>query len=136
MSENTAELIDDLHGLVVATAPAARESIDVANGDTIDEVQFRLTRYFRAEGAPSAVNLMVGAIHVGVVTRESLRHYSATAAEPYEIGVGERMALAGASTRYKLLTFTCPHCPDLAYRVYYDERYIPACAHGRMELRS
>jgi hypothetical protein len=138
VSENAAELIDDLQELVVAGEPEADESIDVAGG-TIKDAVFRLRQYFGAEGAPSRVEVRVGAVCVGVVTRESLRRFSGTAGGPSLAGGGERMTLAGVSTRYRLLVFRCRNqgCPETAVRIHHDERHGPACerGHGGMVLR-
>lgn len=136
VDEEKSRLINDLQVLVDERASAAADSLDVAEADTLDEVQGLLEEYFAARCAAGAVNLMVGATHVGVATRHTLEQSSWTAAEPVpasDIGVGERIQLAGVSTRYKLLTFCCPKCSGMAYRMYYDERDLPACDEdGRM----
>ena len=51
-----------------------------------------------------------------------------------EIGHGERLQLPGASTRYRLLKFTCPDCDQPPeYRIFYDEEDLPVCReHGQM----
>lgn len=132
------ELIEDLQMLVDRNAPATSESIDVTGAATFDQVQHQIGTYLRAGGAPPAVTIMVGEASAGVVTRESLERSDGTAAEPtapYELGAGERLQLPGYSTRYRLLEFACSRCPDPVYRIYYDARDLPSCAHGQMELR-
>lgn len=136
VSENVSELIEDLRVLLAVDPPAADAAVDVSDAETIDEVQFRLDKYFSAESAPAAVNLVVGEIRVGVVTLESLRRSGGTMAEPStqaNVGAGEGLELPGTSTRYALLRFTCPKCAP-KYRIYYDERTRPACEHGKMKF--
>jgi hypothetical protein len=130
VEEEKSWLIKDLQVLVDERTSAAADSFDVADADTLDEAQGLLEDYFAAPGAPEAVSLMVGATYVGVATQRTLEQSSRTAAEPApasDVGVGERIQLAGFSTRYKLLTFTCPKCLAVAYRIHYDERNLPSC---------
>jgi hypothetical protein len=49
-----------------------------------------------------------------------------------EVGAGERAQLPGLSTSYRLLTFACEECGVREYRIYYDERDLPVCTHGKM----
>jgi hypothetical protein len=139
VGEEKAGLIIDLQVLVDERAPAAEGSLDVADADTFDEAQFQLEEFFDAPGAPDTVRLMVGDTYVGIVTRRTLEQSERTAAdsEPAsEIGAGERIQLAGVSTRYRLLKFVCPTCLVTEYRIHYDERNRPTCAEdGQMELQ-
>jgi hypothetical protein len=140
VDEEESRLINDLQVLVDKEASAAANSFDVMDADTLDEVQGLLEEYFSAPGAPEAVSLMFGATYVGVATRHTLEQSCRTAAEPgqaSEVGVGERIQLAGVSTRYRLLKFVCPKCSAAVYRIHYDERNLPTCAKDSrmMELR-
>ncbi|MGW7260264.1 hypothetical protein [Streptomyces sp. NPDC054834] len=50
-------------------------------------------------------------------------------------GAGDRAALLGTSTGYRVLLFACPTCGSGAARAYYDAGDLPRCAaHGTMEL--
>ncbi|MFI5689802.1 hypothetical protein [Streptomyces sp. NPDC051636] len=50
-------------------------------------------------------------------------------------GAGDRAALTGTSTQYRILLFVCPTCGGGAARAYYDAGDLPRCAaHGTMEL--
>lgn len=136
VSENTSELAEDLRILVMPglTAADAEISMDVSDAETIDEVQDKLRGYFVTSGTPAAVDLILGKTSVGVVTRESfLRAGGTLAAAPgsAQVGAGGGLELPGISTRYALLMFTCPACAP-QYRIYYDERNLPACEHGTM----
>lgn len=140
MDEGKSRLINDLQVLVDENASVAANPFDVASADTLDEVQALLEEFFAAPGAPGAVSLTVGTTYVGVVTRRTLEQSGRTAAEPApasDVGIGERIQLAGISTRYKLLTFACRDCLTVANRIYYDERNLPICTKdGRtMELQ-
>jgi hypothetical protein len=132
------ELISELQVLVDGTSPAATESYEVKDAFTVDDVQFELADYFGRSGAPQAVNVVVDGIPAGVVTRQSLKRAGGNVAESAaaaEVGGGERIQLPGLSARYRLLVFTCPGCDGVAYRIHYDERDLPMCDHGPMELR-
>jgi hypothetical protein len=65
------------------------------------------------------------------------RRQVALAVPEVEVGAGERLQLAGVSTRYRLLNFVCPSCQAPQYRIYYDESDLPVCkdGHDPMELR-
>jgi hypothetical protein len=51
-------------------------------------------------------------------------------------GAGDRAALPGTSTQYRIVLFVCLVCGQGAARAYYDARLVPECtaAHGPMEL--
>ena len=134
-----AELIEDLEVLLDTNAPPASRTVNIDANLTIDQVQFRLRREFNAIPSVPCVQLVVAGAVVGLVTRRSLARADDTvggaSANPYEFGAGERMTLAGNSTRYQLLAFECSECGLKAHRVFYDERDLPGCAqHGGMRL--
>jgi hypothetical protein len=130
------ELIDELQVLVDRQVGAAADAIEINDSTTLDQVQFRLTEHFGAHRTSPAVEVIVRGHRVGVVTRRSLGLVAGTAGDPPpdQTGVGERLQLAGDSGRYRLLRFGCAYCPEPAYRIFYDERDVPRCPHGRMEL--
>ncbi len=109
VDEDTSGLIEDLRVLVAANPPVVENSIDVSGAETIDEAQFQLSKYFSAEDALPAVNLLFGEACVGVVTRESLRRSGGTAAETppqYQVGTWGRTELAATGTLAAAATVT------------------------------
>ena len=104
---------------------------------TFNDVQIRLEKYFRTPGAADAVTLVAAGECLGVVSRKSLGPPGITAgdpgAAPYEVGGGERLALPGLSTRYRLLKFCCRRCPAEAFGMHYDTRGLPACGQGHRD---
>jgi hypothetical protein len=139
---DAAKLLRDVQIFVDDAAPPARERLDIPGDSTIDEVGFALRQQFDAEPDVAALTLAVDDVEAGVVTRRSLGRVEGTAAgdsgpTSAPVGFGERLQLAGDSTEYRLLAFACRQCARTAYRIFYDERDLPACAdHGRMELIS
>lgn len=136
--DGSTELVEDLQVLVDWDAEPTARSIDIDTASTIDQALHQVAEFFRAEPGQAAVSLMVGDALAGVATRRSLKRAGGTAggsSDPYELGAGDRIQLPGQSVRYRLLTFACSACSELAYRIYYDLRDLPACAHGNMELR-
>jgi len=129
--------MSELQVLVDGASPAASESFEVEDAYTVDDVQFQLEEFFSRHGAPDAVNVVVDRRPAGVVTRQSLKRAGGNVAESpvaAEVGGGERSQLPGLSARYRLLMFTCRICATPAYRIHYDERDLPMCEHGPMEL--
>jgi len=61
-----------------------------------------------------------------------------------DVGAGERAALPGLSTRYRLLVFSCAHrecpvcpqsdCKAQKFRIYYDDRDLPVCDHDGVRM--
>ena len=136
-AERIDRLISDLQVLVDETASSASASLDVECTWTLDDVQFQLAELFDKSGALAAVNVVVEGKLAGAVTRQSLERAGGTAAEGSpgsEMGAGERIQLPGISAQFRLLEFTCRSCKASAYRIHYDERSLPTCEHGRMEL--
>jgi hypothetical protein len=123
------DLALELKIFVDREAPEAPESIDLAGFGTLNAAEYRLREHFKQPGV-QAVTVGVGECPVGVVTRKSL----GTAGTAAEVGTGERLELAGSSTRYRLLVFTCASCAEPRYLVHYP-RELPRCPHGRMELQ-
>lgn len=135
VTELAGELAGELQLLIDDRAPATEQTIDMSEAHTLDSARFLLGRYFERKPAVPAVTVVLGGRRVGVVTRERLQGIGDVTAASPEVGAGERIQLPGDSTRYRLLEFVCMQCPATAYRVYYDQRDLPFCAHGLMELR-
>jgi hypothetical protein len=117
-------------------ASAAPELVAVPVTATFNDVQSRLENYFRMPGAADAVTLVAVGEFLGVVSRRSLGPLGMTAGDPgtpYEIGGGERLALPGFSTRYRLLRFRCRQCSAESFWMHYDTRGLPACGKGHRE---
>lgn len=118
-------------------APAASELVAVPATATFNDVQNRLEKYFRTPGAANAVTLVAAGERLGIVSRKSLGPPGMTAGDPstaaYGVGDGERLALPGLSTRYKLLKFRCRQCSAEAFGMHYDTRGLPACGQGHRE---
>jgi hypothetical protein len=131
------ELIGELRPLMVRGAEPAGDDLILSAVSTFEAAEFKLGEYFAANPGVNEVNLVVAGRQAGVVTRESLERDAdlmAGDSQASQVGAGEGMQLPGFSTRYRLLEFTCPHCPS-QYRIHYDDRDIPVCGHGRMKLR-
>jgi hypothetical protein len=131
------ELIAELKPLTAPGAGPADQTLILPDVPTFEAAEFRLAEYFAANPVVDDVNLVIAGRLAGVVSRKSLeRDAGRMAGDPSapQVGAGERMQLPGFSTRYRLLEFTCPHCVS-QYRIHYDERDIPVCAHGRMKLQ-
>jgi hypothetical protein len=136
---DAAELIEDLQILLDTNAPLAQRSVDVQADMMIDQVQSRLRQEFNADPTLPSVILTVNGQTIGTVTPASLARSMVTAGEPSlaqsDYGAGDRIALPGDSTRYRLLAFVCTVCRVTTYRMYYDERAFPACPeHGHMRF--
>jgi hypothetical protein len=137
MSSDVDELIGELKPLTVQGAEPASYSLVVSGMPTFEAAEFKLGEYFDANPAIDEINLVIAGRQAGVVSRQSLQRDAVRMAGDLpasQVGAGERMQLPGFSTRYRLLEFTCPHCAS-QYRIHYDERDIPACAHGQMKLQ-
>jgi hypothetical protein len=135
-ADNGDGLVSELRVLIDRDSPPASQSFEVEDAYTVDDVQFQLMGFFGRPGAPQAVNVIVDGKPAGVISRQSLNRAGGTMAGPAaEVGGGERIQLPGLSARYRLLVFACPSCGGEAYRIHYDERDVPACKHGPMELR-
>jgi hypothetical protein len=136
VDEGTPQLVKDLRVLVDPAVAQADERLDVSQNLKLSAARRRIKQYFDAHEAVSAVTVFVTPWRVGVITRDSLGatgRMAGTAAEPSQVGTGDRIQLPGASTRYRLLTLRCASCGVTAHRVFYDPRDLPACEHG-MEL--
>jgi hypothetical protein len=131
------DLIEELKPLTVPGAEPANCTLILLEVSTFEAAEFRLAEYFDANPSMHEVNLVIADRQAGVVSRETLRLGAGLMAgdsPASPVGAADGMQLPGFSTRYRLLEFTCPQCAS-QYRIHYDERDIPACAHGRMELR-
>jgi hypothetical protein len=135
--EEIARLKDELGEVLFdPDAPAALELVAVPTTATLNDVQNRLESYFGTPGAADAVRLVAAGEFLGVVSRRSLGPLGMTAGDsgsPYEIGGGERLALPGFSTRYRLLRFRCRQCAAEAFWMHYDTRGLPVCGKGHRE---
>ena len=136
--DEIAELVEEVRPLTASEATGATADLNHQGAPTYEAVEFQLGQYFRANPAVGKVNLLLYGRKVGVVTPDSLGRNAdkmAGEAPAPQTGVSERGQLPGISTKYRLLVFTCQECPDRKYRIHYDERDIPSCPHGKMELR-
>jgi hypothetical protein len=115
-------------------ASATPELVAVPVTATLNDAQNRLEKYFRTLGAADAVTLVVAGERLGVVSRKSLGPPGMTVGDPgtasYEVGSGERLALPGLSTRYKLLKFRCRQCSAETFGMHYDTRGLSTCVRG------
>jgi len=146
--EDVEGLIEELQLLTVPGAAPVGHDLDLSGVSGFESAQFRLGEHFRTHPQIERVNLIVRGRNAGVASRESTTWdagqfagdapAAGSPAAAGSAGSGEGLQLPGYSTRYRLLEFTCAQptseC-DSEYRVHYDERDIPACGHGRMELR-
>lgn len=133
MGDDVDSLIGGLKLLTVPGAEPADKDLDLSDVSTFEDAKFRVAEYFDKDPAIREVNLVFAGRLVGVATRENLSRKNVMLGDS-QVGVGEGMQLPGFSTRYRLLKFTCPHCKS-EYRIHYDERDIPVCNHGQMELQ-
>jgi hypothetical protein len=139
VSGNVDELIEELQPLTVLGARLVSQSLELPGAPlpTFEIVAAEMREHFDANPALDSVNLLIGGRSVGVISRTSLKPDEGRMAgtvQGVSAGIGEGIQLPGLSTRYRLLEFTCPNCAS-EFRIHYDERDIPACAHGRMVLR-
>jgi hypothetical protein len=138
VSGDVDELIEELKPLTVPGAQPAEHTLTLSGVHTFEAAEFRLGEYFEANPAVDEVNLVIEGLPAGVVSQKSLKRDAGLMAgdsPAAQVGAGEGMQLPGFSTRYRILEFTCPqHCSS-QYRIHYDDRDIPSCAHGRMEFR-
>jgi hypothetical protein len=102
----------------------ARACAEIAGRMPVDP---ELKRWEPAPAAPEPIPLeRPGPTAVAAPDRE--HRLQVTLGGPgYEVGAGERAELPGLSTRYRPLTFVCPECGAVQYRIYYDERDLPVC---------
>jgi hypothetical protein len=139
LGREIARLRDELGTVLFdPAAPDASDHVEVALTATFNDVQRELEKYFRSPDAADAVVLAAAGERLGVVSKKSLGLPGLTLADSSgspEVGAGERLALPGLSTQYKLLKFRCKRCDSNTFAMYNDTRSLGACENGHREWR-
>jgi hypothetical protein len=109
--------------------------LELPSSSTLDECQAALGELLAIDPV-EVISIVVGGRLVGATSRAHLLSGGYVTPDVREYGDGDHLTLPGASARYRLIRFRCPHCDRRVVRSFYDERYRPTCSeHGEMVLQ-